>query len=95
MGSNQYSAVVVELAPRVRMSVSLSVAMMICPDTWDVVVANAPPPPPPVPAMVIGDDPITLKPVQVIDPEQVTEVVATFPNDAGEPDVLVQYARLP
>ena len=45
--------------------------------------------------MVIGDEPRTLNVEQLVPPLHVTEVVATLPSLAGDPDVVVQYASCP
>ena len=65
---------------------------MLLPATGEVVER---PVPPPVELIVIGEAPIAVKAVQVVLPEQETEVVATCPNFAGVPEVVVQYGRNP
>jgi hypothetical protein len=65
------------------------VACVVVPKLVRPVVKGHTPLPPAEPVIVIGEEPSTLKLVQVTVPEQVTEVVAVVPSRFGVP-LLVQ-----
>ena len=50
-------------------------------------------PAPPTPLMVMGDGPITVKPVQVTEPVQVTDVVATDLSELSAPKYVSAFCE--